>query len=306
MFTFEWQREAVVNFKTVLSTIPLRAAVLIAAGIMLLTGVLPAQAKDDPATGAAETVYHTDMVASLNPDGIMLIVGGFRRWSGPLDQEYGIPSSSNKLGFTLGVSPAYAKASAYDEWQPAIFAQVRLQYDLYRFFGENGALLSFPSADSRYGKHEVDALSGQEETGWGQRVLFQPVITAKAGPVIIRNTTDLAYYRFGGRGPYFLEWEYDTLLKDGDFLLNNRTAFLIKAWKGSRTEMLLAGPFYEITHGARADITRQRSGIQVFWSPAESIGSFNHPRVYAQIGMNLQDRNRDNEAFLTAGLGFDF
>jgi hypothetical protein len=300
------KKEAVMNSKSVLYTIPRRALILIAAGIMLLTGVPPARAEDDTATGDAETVYHADMVTSMNPDGIMLIVGGFRRWSGPLDREYGIPSSSNQLGFTLGVSPAYAKASAYDEWQPAIFAQLRLQYDLYRFFGENGALLSFPSADSKYGKHEVDALSGKEETGWGQRVMFQPVITAKAGPVIIRNTTDLAYYRSGGRGPYFLEWEYDTLLKDGDFLLNNRTAFLMAAWKGSRFETLLAGPFYEITHGSRADITRQRSGVQVFWSHAESIGSFSHPRVYAQIGINLQDRNRDKEAFLTAGLGFDF
>jgi len=294
------------NIKTALSPIPRRALVLIAAAIMILTGALPARAEDDTATGAATIVYHADLVASLNPEGLILTLGGFRRWSGPLDQEYGIPSSSNKLGFTLSVSPAYAKASAYDEWQPAIFAQVRLQGDLYRFFGEYGALLSFPSADSKYGKHEVDALSGEEETGWGRRVLLQPVLTAKAGPVIIRNTTDLAYYRFSGRGPYFLEWEYDTLLKDGDFLLNNRTAFLMATGKGSRSDTLLAGPFYEITHGSHADITRQRYGVQVYWTRPEPIWSFNQPRAYAQIGMNLRDRNRDNEAFFAAGVGFDF
>ncbi len=294
------------SIKTASSPIPRRTLVFIAAVIMLFTAVLPARAEDDTAGAAAETVYHADMVASVNPEGIMLILGGFRRWSGPLDQVYGIPSSSNKFGFTLGVSPAYAKASAYDEWQPAIFAQVRLQYDLYRFFGENGALLSFPSAESKFGKHEVDALSGKEETGCGQRVLLQPVLTAKAGPVIIRNTTDLAYYRFNGRGPYFLEWEHDTLLKDGDFVINNRTDFLVAPVKGSRSDALLAGPFYEYTHGQHADITRHRAGVQVYWTRAEPIWSFNKPRAYAQIGMNLRDRNRDNEAFFAAGLGFDF
>lgn len=294
------------NNETTLFYVLRCALTLLVAATMVFTGFLPARAEGDTARDDAGTVHQVDMVGTLNPEGIMLILGGFRRWSGPVDQEYGIPPSSNKLGFTLDVSPAYAKASVYDEWQPVIFAQIRLQYDLYRFFGENGALLSFPSAESKFGKHEIDALSGREETAWGRRILFQPVITAKAGPVIIRNTTDIAYYRFGGTGPYFLEWEYDTLLKDGDFLTNNRTAFLMAAGKGSGSETLLAGPFYEITRGSGADITRHRSGIQAFWTRSEPVGSFNQPRVHAQLGINLRDRNRDNEAFLGAGLGFDF
>ena len=132
------------------------------------------------------------------------------------------------------------------------------------------------------------------------------MITGKVGPVIIRNNTDLAYYRFGGRGPYFYEWEYDTLLKDGDFLINNITAFLVEAWKGVGSKILLVGPFYQITHAADADITRQRAGLQLFWSPAESIWAFSKPRIYGQLGVNLQDRNRENQMFLEMGLGFNF
>ncbi len=289
------------SIKTVFSPIS-RPLALVASVILLFTAVQPVWADDD----TTETVYHADMVASLNPEGVMLILGGFLRWSGPTDREYGIPSSSNKLGLALGVSPAYAKASAYDEWQPATFAQVRLQYDLYRFFGANGALLSFPSAESKFGKHEVDALSGKEESDWGRRVLLQPVLTAKAGPIIIRNTTDLAYYRFGGKGPYFLEWEYDTLLKDGDLLVNNRTVFLMATGKRSRFDTLLAGPFYEYTHGSDADITRHRAGIQAYWTRREPVWSLKKPRAYAQIGLNLHDRNRNNEGFFGAGVGFDF
>lgn len=298
--------------KPVLCTVAHRTLVLIVGsimflwGIMLFFGVLPARAGTEMTKDYTETVYQADIAGRMNPDGIMLSLGGFRRWSGALDLEYGIPSSYHQLGLSLGVNPAYAQASLYYEWKPAIFAQVRLQYDLYRFFGDHGALLSFPSADAKFGKHEIDTLSGQEETGWGHRVMLQPIITAKTGPVIYRNTTDLAYYRFDGRGPYFLESEYDTLLKNNDYLLNNRAAILLEAWKGSGAQTLLVGPFYEITYGSRAEITRQRAGIHTIWSPADSIGFFKRPRVYAQIGRNLQDRNRDNEAFFTAGAGFDF
>lgn len=291
------------NIQRILKTKP-HQTIIVIFSIMLTAGVAPALAGDD--RGAAKTVFHADIVTRMNPDGIMLMAGGYRRWSGPVDEKYGIPSTYSQLGLVAGVNPAYAQASAYGEWQPAIFARIRFQYDLYRFFGENGALLSFPSADAKFGKHEVDALKGREESGWGQRVMVQPIFTAKAGPVIIRNATDLAYYRFDGKGPYFYEWEYDTLLKNGDYLIDNATAFLLEAWKGAGSAMLLVGPFYEITNSGRADITRQRTGVQAFWSPAESIGSFRNPRIYGRLGANLQDRNRDNEMFLIAGLGFDF
>ena len=215
--------------KTVLSLEIRRATVLIAAGILFLAGIIPTQAEDTTGQSAAETVYHADIFGRMNTNVIMLTQGAFRRWSGPLDPEYEMPSSYQQLGIASGVNPAYAQASIYGEWKPAKFIQIRLQYDLQGYFGENGALLSFPSDDAKFGKKEVDELSGQEDTGWGHRLLLQPVITGKVGPVIIRNNTDLAYYRIGGRGPYFYEWEYDTLLKDGDFLINNMTAFLVEA-----------------------------------------------------------------------------
>lgn len=294
------------NTKRILPVISRRYVFVLIAGLLLLAGVMPALAQDDASKGVAETVYHADIAARANPEGVMLFTGGYRKWSGPLDKEYGMPSSHTQLGFIVGINPAYAQGSVYGEWKPVLFFQARLQYDGYRFFGTNGALLSFPSADAKFGRDETKALKGQEETGWGQRVMVQPVITAKAGQVIIRNTTDLAYYRFDGKGPYFYEWEYDTLLKDGDHLIDNTTAFLLEAWKGPDAAMLLAGPFYQITNAARADITRQRIGVQAFWSSAGPIWSFSHPRVYGKLGVNLQDRNRDNELFLIAGMGFDF
>jgi len=259
-----------------------------------------------PGKSDTETVLHADLVGAANPDGAMLVLGAYRRWIREFDKVHGIPSAYLQGGAMLGVNPAYVQASVYGEWMPAIFAQLRLQYDLYGFFGSNGALLSFPSAEARFGDREIDALNGQEESSLGHRILLQPTLRAKAGPLIFRNQTDVAYYRFDGRGPYFFEREYDTLLKDGDFLIANRTHVLYEAWKGKGDEMLLAGPFYEVTHAADAKLTRQRIGAALYWVPKERVWSLSRPRLYAEIGFNVQDRNRDDEVFAIFGVGFDY
>lgn len=275
-------------------------------GILFILSVRIAQAETIQSKASEQTVLHADVVGRGNPAGIMLITGGFRRWDVAVDPEFGVPASYKQAGVMIGVNPANAQVSLYGEWKPAIFAQLRLQYDYYGFFGAYGSLLSFPSSESKYGKSEIDSLSGKEEAVSGHRLLLQPVLTGKIGPVIIRNVTDLAYYRFGGKGPYYYESEYVTLLKDGDFLLNNQTALLLEAWKGQNSGVLLTGPFYEVTHAVNAEITRQRIGIQFYGLPVKTLWVFNQPRVYGQVGMYLQDRNLDNEAFFNAGVGFDF
>ncbi len=249
---------------------------------------------------------HADLFTRLNPNGVMLSVGGYRRIITGKDEETGLPSSYLQGGFAVGANPAYSQASAHIEWMPAIFATIRLQYDLYRFFGTNGSLISFSDANAKFGKAQINALSGKEEDGFGHRIMVQPTVYAKKGPIVFRNQTDFSYYRFDGKGPFFYEAEYDTLLKDGDLLLANRTMLLYEGWKGRKDASLLVGPFYEITHAAEADLTRERIGGQLYWVPAESVWSLKRPRIYSQIGVNLHDRNRNGELFGTIGFGFDY
>lgn len=281
-----------------------RTAAVLFAGCCLAAGVRPVQSEAQTSGLPGKNVFHADLAGRANPAGVILITGFYRKWSGPLDRTYGIPASHRQCGVMLGLSPAGAQGSLYGEWKPALFMQARLQYDQYRYFGANGSLLSFPAASAPFGRDELKALKGEEKGGWGRRIILQPVFTAKAGRVIIRNATDLAYYRFDGAGPYFYESEYDTLLKDGDTVADNTTAFLLDA--GSGAAALLAGPFYQITHAGRADITRQRLGIQGYWSPAGKKGPFSALRAYGRLGLNLQDRNRDGQLFFTAGMGVDF
>lgn len=260
--------------------------------------------KTPPAPGMQNT-YTADLAAMMNPDGLMLMAGGYRRWVQETDGK-GMPERYTQAGFGLGINPAFAKGSLHAQWQPAAFFNLRLEYDLYRFFGSNYGLLSFPDARAEFGKDELEDRKGSEEEATGHRGLIQPTLYAKAGPLLIINQTDLAYYQFSGDGPYFLDLEYDTLVKDNDFVLANRTQFFMPAWKGGGAAILYVGPYYEITKAHDADLTRQRVGGQVYWVPADTLWGMDKPRIYSQMGVNIQDRNREDEMYLTLGFGVDF
>ncbi len=251
------------------------------------------------------TVLQTDLAAQANPDGIMISLRGFRRWIMATDRELGIPSQYLQTGFGIASTPAYGRASVHGELLAAIFAKLRIQYDFYRFYGTNTSLLSFPSGTASFGRSEVKALEGTEQAGNGSRFLIRPTLYAKAGPVLIMNRTDLAYFHFSGRGPYFLEWTYETLLRDGDHLIENRTNFLYEIMKGPGEISFLAGPYYEIMRTAAAELERQRAGVMAYWVPREAVGSLRRPRFFAQVGYYIRDRNREGEYTVAAGMGFD-
>ncbi len=259
----------------------------------------------DRAAETTRTTVHVDIAGQVNPDGIMLSIGGFRRRIWSSDSYEGFPTSYMQTGLGMAVTPAYAKASVHGEWMPAIFARLRVEYDLYRFFGQYGALLSFPSAESPFGKREIEARKGQEESAWGGRALLQPTLFAKIGKVIVSNQTDIAYYRFNGAGPFFLEWEYDTLVGDGDIVAANRTQFLLMPWRHKGEAALFIGPYYETVRAREAERTRQRIGGVFYWVPVDELNGFSRPRVYSQLGVNLQDKNRNGEMYVTIGLGVD-
>jgi len=253
-----------------------------------------------------QTTFQADAAGQVNPEGLLLLLGVHHRCITGMDDTLGIPSSYVQAGMGIGTTPAYGRANVHVEWLPVIFAKLRLQYDAFRFYGRNSALLSFPSADARFGRSEVEAKEGIEEAGYGNRILIRPTFYAKAGPLLISNQTDLAYFHFTGRGPYFLDWSYETLVKDGDHVWENRTNILVQAWKGVGQESLLIGPFWEITHAAAADLTRRRAGVMALWVPRETTTSVGRPRIFAQYGIYVSDRNREGEGFGAVGIGVDY
>jgi hypothetical protein len=272
-------------------------------GAALTTPALATSA-DEPVPGS-RTTFSTDFVARVAPGGVMLSTGVARRWSARDEDSLLLRGRYLEVGATVGVNPAYSQGSVHVEWVPVAPVQLRAQYDIYGYFGANGALIHFPSAGASFGDAELKAAAGSETAGMGQRLLLSPVLRARAGPVVLRSQTDVACFALPQTSAWTYEWEYDTLLADRDLVVSNRSAVLLELWRGAGEATLLAGPGYELTHAARADITRQRAEGVLFWSPADVFGLLSRPRLFAVAGVNLVDRNRSHEPFAVIGAGAD-
>ena len=276
--------------------------ILLCLSLSLPVSIPPAYGSSDK---EAQTALQVDIAGQTNPDGLMLSLGGSRRWVRGIDKELDVPSSYLETGLVLGTSPAFGRASLYAEWLAVVFAKVRVQYDRLRFYGRSSSLLSFPSSTASFASADVDDQKGTEEAGNGSRLLIRPTLYAKVGPIIIVNQTDLAYFHFTGKGPYYLEWTYETLLKDGDHVMENRTNVLYEIRKGPGDASLLAGPYYDIMRPSEASLERQCAGIMASWVPWDSVGGLNRPRFYGQIGHYIEDPNRKGENMVAIGMGFD-
>jgi hypothetical protein len=250
-------------------------------------------------------IFSGDIAGRLNPKGLT--------FSGCLNykdvygysSQYDTASAYFDAGAGLNISPAYGQVETHIEWMPWMFLTLRGQYDYYRYFGAYGSLLSFSSSKAPFDENLVDNRN-DEESASGQRFLFQPTLQGKIGKIIFRNQMNLAYYTFSGKGPYFLEQEYYTLLKDGDSLINNQTQLLYQAWQGpGKDQIMLAGPFYEVTRARSAGITQKKIGGLLYWVPRPSFHGLDRPRIAIKAGYNLKDPNTKGQAFFALDLGFD-
>ncbi len=253
----------------------------------------------------ATTTLSVDVAGRHGPPGLWLSSGVARRWAredgpGPLAR-----GRYAQVGISAGVSPALAQGTLAAEWVPVAVLQLRVQYDLQGYFGAYGALLELPSEDAPFGDDALDARRGDEVAGVGHRVAFSPVLRAKAGPLLLRNQTDLCWYALSPRPGWYHETEYDTLLARRDWLVANATVLFAELLGGAGGTSLLVGPMYDVTRSGAAAIVRQRLGAALYLAPASRLFGLDRLRVYALAGVTLVDRNREGEPFAGLGLGGD-
>ncbi|MBN1627172.1 MAG: hypothetical protein JW944_11660 [Deltaproteobacteria bacterium] len=253
----------------------------------------------------AHDMLTLDIAGQINPEGLRMKTGFFRRWVQEMNDN-GEPSRHLQTGLGFAASPAYTTLSLHGEWKPAVFINMRIEYNLIQYLGAYTGLLSFPDKNSKFGDEELDRLEGREEPGTGQKICFRPTLYAKAGPVTIMNRTDLSYFRFNGSGPYFMEIEYDTLLRDDDYVFDNSISFLVSVLKGKGSAAMYLGPYYSFTRAHHSGITRQRTGAQMFWIVADTRWGMIRPRFYSQATFCIEDRNREGELSFAAGFSADF
>jgi hypothetical protein len=250
--------------------------------------------------GPSHVVAHGQIAGKVNPQVMQLTAGAYYRHVFTRDEARGEDTAYLQAGGALTVNPAYIAPQAHAEWRPARLFALRTEYETLSFTGHARGMLTFDAKDASFGESALDAATGS--TGIGHKLQLSPMFHNQLGPVHIRNRTDIAYYRYVGDGPYFYELQHDTLIAKGDVILDGRTDVLVEAWRGGRDASLFLGPSYAMTRAFRTEIQRQRLGGSVTFTPSDAWGPIARPTFFAEAGVNVQDTNREGQAFAAFGV----
>lgn len=258
------------------------------------------------ATGAAavepttETLQSMQLGAAANPGGLRLL------WSGSLRRTFawrtaGEPWSCLEGGATAWLTPAYGLAGLFAEWQPVPVLVLRAEGQQIRFTGRYGGVLSFQHAHDPFGQPVLVQRRGEEEKESARRLLVQATLQYQTGSFFFRAPFAAVWTRNAGQGPWYYDPYADTLLADGDRLVD---AHVQAGWTGS-TEVgdLAIGPGYQLTRTREAQLERRRAGLFVFLTRPRPLGGFQRPYLAFNAGRVLQDPNRTRQIFIEASIG---
>jgi len=245
-----------------------------------------------------------DLVSQINPLGLALTANGYYRQIYHHDDSPLWDGLYYQAGAQAHINPAFSRAGIHFEWLPVAILKLRLQYDRYYFSGSNGSLLPFVSADELFGDDELKLREGDEVSAYGDRSLFRLELRIKHNRVIFRNVTDLAYYQFPGSGPYYLEREHEILMATKDDVVSNQMFLLLET--SAKNSRLYIGPYYDYVSVSKSGLTRERLGLTAYQTYNKTLAGMKDVRWYVQAGTYLNERNREDELYLIAGIGGDF
>lgn len=240
-----------------------------------------------------------DTFACKAPDGLQ-INGAYslrKVLSGPSADPYAYV----QLGAVVASTPAYAFGGLFVEAQPAPFLVLRAERSALRFFGTAGCLLSFPTASAPFGDDAVKARKGQEERTNGTRTLLQATPQVQFGQVVLRHQASFGWWQFGGRGPWFYEYENDTLLRDHDRTSDQQSFALWESEWGALKSY--CGATWQVTRASDAGLVRKRIGLVLSLEAKDGEGRWGKPRGGLILGRNQADPNRKGEIYATCSLG---
>ena len=241
--------------------------------------------------------FGLDLFTSANPAGAAIRGKGFYRYTYSEDKSPLLNGLYTQGGIQFTASPAFIQTGLHIEWMPISIFQLRFQYDYFRHLGNFGSLLDFDSADAAYGDDVLKDRKGKELTSSANRYSIHPVLRAKFGKIIVRDSFDYYFYQIDKNRPYFLA-------RNGRIYSNRLVSFYQLNFP--RAKQTLVGPVYEYTRSVEAQLTRQRLGIMWFQSLTYFTKSLKNPHWYFQAAYNIQERNREDEIYFVFGAGTDF
>jgi hypothetical protein len=158
------------------------------------------------------------------------------------------------LGTFPKLNPASAQISLGGELQPASIFNVRVYYELQKFFGTFGFLQSFASANSNYSDNNLkdlaDMPSREPEAKTVRHFSVQPQVQLKFGKIAVRSLLQLDYWDFKTREVLIYEPTFDTLLPKQGWTMSTDTDVLYVPGNGLAAGLrhTYVKPFYSSDH----------------------------------------------------------
>lgn len=252
---------------------------------------------------ALERIQSIQLGLEANPAGLELLWSRSLRktlaWRSP-----GESWASLEGGMVMALTPALGRVGLFGEWQPLPVLILRAEADQLRYTGQHGGVLSFERSSLPFGQPVLDARRGDEESASARRVQAQATLQYRAGPLVFRVPLNLVWTRNAGRGPWFYDPQYDTLLRDGDRLQD--TSLQVGWAGGTGLGELVVGPSYEVTRTREAGLERRRAGLFGLLRRASPAGWLVEPYLAFQVGRDLRDPNRRGQINTQLALGGRF
>jgi hypothetical protein len=249
------------------------------------------------------TSITTGFFAAYNPLAGAMYFEAFRIYPYRYSPTYHEIWSHFGIGSQTVACLAYLQQAALIEWMPALFMVLRLRYDIYYYLGEFGAVLSYESPPSKFMESDLNNRWGEEEAAFGQRVLFQPTLRGRLGPVSAQNQTDIAWYDTSAEGPYVFNWEYETFTTLKDVVIENRTDILLSLQKGEGETGFMFGPQYTFTWAASAYLKRHRVGLSAYWVPRDRKDKKGYFWICLVSGVNIRSALEEGSPFVLLAAG---
>lgn len=255
------------------------------------------------ANGSAKVknIAYYDVLSQYNPNGLQVIAGATRRGVFKSGKRRIIDHHYFQIGVESKTSPAAQGLALKLVYQPHPVLNLSVEYGANYYFGLIGGFYNFDTPFEPYGDGDKPTESSQFETYYQ----LNPTLTIALGSLLIRNKSTYWVSEFNSEKEYAHNAQFDLLIKSNEPVLVNQTDLGLLAF-GRRGGISSLGIFQEVATAQDSKLYHRRVGLQLFEQLPGRVFGLKNPRIYAQIGRHLEDRNRDDTLYVGFGFGVEW
>lgn len=278
----------------------------------LLLAVLPWRVAAQPipaaegGAGAPAREVRQQVGAAINNAGLQAVTELAWRWPSGRSGHPLRRGAHTALGVVHVLTPSMDRVGGWMQWAPLSILSVRAGVEPALYFGTFHSVQTFPGYDAPFDADTRSAgVAGRRAIGL--RSYVSPAFQARLGPVAVRTTADVEWWRVNLAGPRYYEPARDALLATrGDALLNMTSVVLYQHERlagGSSA----AGVLHHLMRVFDAPQNRvQRLGLIGMHEFAGRPLRLPHLTVTATAWRYLDDPSKRDEWGAAASLGVRF